>query len=167
MTSIFIHLALPGLARESDILVLISKPRYYTLRNPLVFILGSLIGIVFCFTSQLNVNLRGDHCLDRSLAYDEWFKEWLNDTFPLGQGVEFAKREPIKNPADELNITRPSSFPWTVLNLKKHFVKMDGKIAVFAGDTAVFAMYLEFMQAHFIRKIHSLFSNFLLITKVI
>jgi len=84
--------------------------------------------------------------LDRSLAYDEWFKEWLNDTFPLGQGVETAKRDPIKNPwaikADELNIIRPSSFPWTFLNLKKHSDKMDGK-------TAVFAMYLEFMQAHF------------------
>jgi len=146
MTSIFYRLAIAGLARESDMLVFISKTRYYTLLNPLIFMCGAMIGIIFCFTAQLNVNLRGDHCLDGSLAYDEWFKEWLNDAFPLGQGVEFAKGEPIKNPwavkADELNITRPSSFPWGVLNLKKHSVEMD-------GETAVFAMYLEFMQAHF------------------
>ena len=156
LTSMFFRIATAGLARESDMLVFISKSRYWHVVNIVAFVTG--LGFTYaslCASDGYLVN--GDGCLQEatggSLTFTSWWFEWLHDDYPLGAGASYTKGEPIKNPwsvkAAELNLDPPllSDIPgWLhrpVLYVQVHYDYLTPQ------DKELFDMYTEFMHDHF------------------
>ena len=109
-TSVWFRLASASLARESDMLVFIYKTSSWLWVNAALWFVN--VGCVFmCMQSARQSALRGDHCLDGSMAFMAWWYEWVFDDYPHGQGVDYAKDIRIKNPwalkADELGLLSP------------------------------------------------------------
>jgi hypothetical protein len=150
ITSIIFRLSSAVLARESDMLVFISKTRYWHMINIAVFIVGTFMSLVSTLAAAEDFVFNGDHCLVQatggSLAFMTWWLEWALNVFPRGAGAFYTKGEPIKNPwalkADALNLKRPS-----VLiggrNAQAMFNKLNPQ------DKESFETYKEFMHGHF------------------
>ena len=139
VASIILRLSSSALARESDMLVFISKIRYWNWINIGLFALGSTFGMYISTAVFLITWIQGDYCLDGSLSFHSWFYEWAEEDYPAGAGVVHPEGEPIKNAwalkAAELNIDRPT------LKTARTTKGME--------DHPTYKMYREFMQDHF------------------
>ena len=165
LTSMVFRFCAATLARESDMLVFISKTRYWHPFNTVVFVMGIVGGVIGCLGAADEYVSGGDACLAEatggSLGFMTWFLEWMLDDYPSGAGVTHTKGEPIRNPwalkANELNLPRPMS---PNAEEVKSFVgggwlvgggggvlgiidKLTGK------DHETFLAYQEFMHGHF------------------
>ena len=111
-TSAWLRLSAASMARESDMLVFIRKVGPILWLN-VVMAFVIFLSCSFCMGTARKSVLRGDHCLDGSMAFTEWWYEWVFDDYPYGQGVNYAKDVPIKNPwslkAAELGLRAPSN----------------------------------------------------------
>jgi hypothetical protein len=150
VTSIIFRLSSAVLARESDMLVFISKTRYWHMINIAVFIVGTFMSLVNTLAAAEDFLFNGDHCLVQatggSLAFMTWWMEWALNDFPRGAGAFYTKGEPIKNPwalkADALNLTRPS-----MQNPRSNGQMMFDTFN--PQDKESFETYKEFMHGHF------------------
>ena len=137
-TSMFFRLSSAVLARESDMLVFISKTRYWHMINVAVFVVGTFMSLVNTLASAESFLYAGDYCLLQatggSLGFMTWWMEWALNDFPRGAGAFYTKGEPIKNPwalkADALNLPKPS-------------------MSSTEKGQEMFEMYKEFMHVHF------------------
>ena len=157
-SSLLFRLASSALARESDMLVFISKTRYWHWLNLLVFLAGTLSGVIWCLRAGQRHVLNGDYCLAEatggSLGFMTWWIEWALDDFPLGAGAVHAKGEPVKNPwalkAAELQLARPK----TGNDYLQAHIGSSGLAAGYMdglepADMDLFLAYQEFMHHHF------------------
>ena len=137
------------LARESDMLVFISKTRYWHISNIVVFIVGTFMSLVNTLAAAEIFVFNGDYCLVQatggSLVFMTWWMEWALNDLPRGAGAFYTKGEPIKNPwalkADVLNLPRPSMS--SIGTGQVMFNSLNPQ------DKECFETYREFIHGHF------------------
>ena len=155
MSSLTFRGASATLARESDILVFISKSRYWHTTNLLLFMFGTIVSLVATLKAASSYVFNGDYCLAEatggSLSFLTWWFEWALDDYPIGAGMIHAEGESIKNPwslkAAELGLARPLkpsrsqiAGMWEASEMASHLQSQDKE---------TFEMYKEFMHDHF------------------
>ena len=155
MSSLTFRGASATLARESDILVFISKTRYWHFTNYLLFMFGTIVSLIATLRAASAYVQNGDYCLAEetggSLSFLTWWFEWALDDYPIGAGIIHAEGESIKNPwslkAAELGLARPLkpsrsqiAGMWEASEMASHLQSQDKE---------TFEMYKEFMHDHF------------------
>jgi hypothetical protein len=109
--SLWFRMSSASLARESDMLVFIYTTSRWLWVNAALW-LANVLCVFMCMGAARQSVLRGDHCLDGSMAFTAWWYEWVFNDYPYGQGVDYAKDIRIKNPwaqkADELGLLSPT-----------------------------------------------------------
>jgi hypothetical protein len=151
-SSIIFRISSASLARESDMLVFISKTRYWHMINIGLFVFACVQSIASFVTAVQAYYVNGDYCLQGatggSMGFLTWWMEWMFNEFPTGRGAFYAKGELIRNPwakmADTLNISRPSKLP-----SKSLLYGTEMASALEPKDKENFEVYLEFMHGHF------------------
>ena len=156
LNSMVLRFVASTLARESDMLVFISKARHWHLFNCVVFAFG-IVGTIFSIASAEMFVSNGDSCLVEatggSMGFMEWFVQWMLEDYPISTGSWYKKGEAIKNPwalkAEELNLARPS-IGRTTLSWGQG---IGGGVGLYdlmsSEDKEIFNAYKEFMHGHF------------------
>jgi hypothetical protein len=156
-SSIIFRISSASLARESDMLVFISKTRYWHMTNIVVFGFACVFSITNTLSAGEAYYANGDYCLQGetggSLGFLTWWMEWMFNEFPTGRGAFYTKGELIRNPwakmADTLNISRPSKLPEMPFYMSSWQFGTDLFRAMEPKDQENFETYLEFMHVHF------------------
>ena len=156
LTSMVFRFCAATMAREADMLVFISKTRYWHPFNTSVFALGIVGGVIGCLGAADQLITGGDMCIAEatggSMSFITWFLEWTFDDYQVGAGVTHTEGEPIRNPwavkADELGIAKPTSIT------KTQATWVPGGAAslvdwMSSTDKKAFSAYKEFMTDYF------------------